>query len=147
VLLAGEPGIGKSRLARELAERARAAGCRVLAGRAYETEGAPPYLPFSEPHREHVRGRPPALVRAQLGDGAAATAALLPNPASRLLTLTGPDGGGKTRLGLQVAADAVDEFDHGVWFVSLAPVAHPDPGDALHDAVGGGRHDGLRAVD
>jgi predicted ATPase len=43
----------------------------------------------------------------------------------RLLTLIGPGGTGKTRLGLQVAADLVDEFDGGVFFVALAPVSDP----------------------
>ena len=41
---------------------------------------------------------------------------------SRLLTLTGPGGIGKTRLSLQIAAAAADEFPDGVWFVPLEPV-------------------------
>ncbi|MGH2427492.1 MAG: adenylate/guanylate cyclase domain-containing protein [Candidatus Limnocylindria bacterium] len=42
--------------------------------------------------------------------------------ANRLVTLTGPGGTGKTRLSLQVAAEMVDAFSGGVYFVPLAPI-------------------------
>jgi len=42
-----------------------------------------------------------------------------------LLTLSGPGGTGKTRLALQVAADLLDTFTHGVFFVALAPISDP----------------------
>jgi predicted ATPase/class 3 adenylate cyclase/DNA-binding CsgD family transcriptional regulator len=42
---------------------------------------------------------------------------------SRLLTLTGSGGAGKTRLALQAAAELVDDFDGGVWVAELAPLS------------------------
>ena len=44
----------------------------------------------------------------------------------RLVTLTGSGGTGKTRLSLQVAAEVLDHFEHGVWFIELAPLVDPD---------------------
>jgi predicted ATPase/class 3 adenylate cyclase len=44
----------------------------------------------------------------------------------RLVTLTGTGGTGKTRLALQVAANLIEKFDHGVWCIELAPLSDPD---------------------
>jgi predicted ATPase/class 3 adenylate cyclase len=43
----------------------------------------------------------------------------------RLVTLTGPGGSGKTRLGLQIAADAIEDFPHGVFWVPLQATSDP----------------------
>src|SRR5580700_2037844 len=45
---------------------------------------------------------------------------------SRLVTIAGPGGIGKSRLALQVAADALDGTGDGVWLAELAPVAEPE---------------------
>lgn len=45
---------------------------------------------------------------------------------SRLITVAGPGGVGKTRVALQAAADSVDRNEDGVWFVNLAPLNEPE---------------------
>jgi class 3 adenylate cyclase/tetratricopeptide (TPR) repeat protein len=83
-LIAGEPGIGKTRLLADVAERAAAQGWLVLFGRAYESEGMPPYRPFVEALGQYVKGGPPGDLRMQLGRGAAEVALLVPELLERV---------------------------------------------------------------
>jgi predicted ATPase/class 3 adenylate cyclase len=69
---------------------------------------------------------------------------------TRLLTLTGPGGTGKTRLSLQIAAEAATSFPDGAFWVPLAPITDPDlvPSTIAH-ALGvhiGGKEDPLERV-
>ena len=77
-LVAGEPGIGKSRLADEFAVQARDRGAPVLWGRCWEAGGAPPYWPWVQILRAYVRARDPDEIREQVGPGAVDVAQILP---------------------------------------------------------------------
>jgi len=78
VLVAGEPGIGKSRLIDELAGRAQARGAFVLVGRSWEAGGAPAYWPWVQALRAYARETDREALGAQLGAGRAELAQLLP---------------------------------------------------------------------
>src|SRR5215468_4492365 len=90
VLLAGEPGIGKTRLIAEVAETARAQGALVLWGRCYEGEAARPFGPFAEALGEYARTAAPEVLRADLGLHAAPLTRLLPLLRERLPDLPDP---------------------------------------------------------
>jgi DNA-binding CsgD family transcriptional regulator len=84
ILLAGEPGIGKTRLLLEFGMRADDDGWTVLVGRAYDSEGTPPYLLFAEALRAYVRSCPPDTLRAQLGKAAREVGRVVPDVYSKL---------------------------------------------------------------
>jgi DNA-binding SARP family transcriptional activator/tetratricopeptide (TPR) repeat protein len=78
-LIGGEPGVGKTRIAEEAGADAAGKGFRVLVGRCYEIEGAPPYVPFVEILEQALAAAPsPEAFRVLLGDDAPEVAKLLP---------------------------------------------------------------------
>src|SRR5688572_18255349 len=78
VVLGGDPGIGKTRLAAELASIASRRGCRVLWGRCYEWEGAPAYWPWVQVLREATLDMDATALRAAFGSGVIDAAEILP---------------------------------------------------------------------
>jgi DNA-binding CsgD family transcriptional regulator len=101
VLLAGEPGIGKTRLAEELAAIAETRGVRVLWGRCYEGEGAPAFWPWVQVLRAAVRDAPLGALT-QLGPAAAGIAQLVPEVAAQ------PDAGSAQGAGTAGAPSDLD---------------------------------------
>lgn len=77
VLLSGEPGIGKTRLAEELVVYARLHGALILEGHFHPELGLP-YLGIREALRDHLRSRPPEAARAEVGSTAPELIKLVP---------------------------------------------------------------------
>jgi tetratricopeptide (TPR) repeat protein len=85
VLLSGEPGAGKTRLAREITIQAAVDGALVLSGGCYEYEATTPYLPFVEAFRRWVREQKNnELLQEILGDVGPQIANLAPEIEQRL---------------------------------------------------------------
>jgi tetratricopeptide (TPR) repeat protein len=85
LLLSGEPGSGKTRLAREVIVQATLDGAVVLSGACYEYEAATPYLPFVEAFRRWVREqKDDAKLREVIGESASQIAKLAPEIETRL---------------------------------------------------------------
>ena len=104
VLITGEPGIGKSRLADELGGRARERGFQVAWGRCWEAGGAPAYWPWVQSLRALLRGADIDDLRAQLGDAGGAIGQLLPE-------LTGATQDTSAQLALDPEAARFRLFD------------------------------------
>jgi tetratricopeptide (TPR) repeat protein len=90
VMLAGEPGIGKTRTARELASHAESQGTQVLWGWCYEEAGAPPYWPWFQPLRSYIQHQDPDQLRSQMGPAAADIAEIIPEVREKLPGLEPP---------------------------------------------------------
>jgi class 3 adenylate cyclase len=102
VLVAGEPGIGKTFLTEHAANYARLRGAQPLLGRCHETEAGIPYLPFVEALRQYVAARPDAELREELGSGAGDVAKIVSEVAARIpdLPATAPLSGEQERYRL-----------------------------------------------
>ena len=90
VTLVGEPGIGKTRIAQELATYAGLRGAQVLWGRCYEEQGVPPYWPWVQAIRSYVRDVDHEQLRSEMGAGAADIAEVVSDVKDRLPDLKPP---------------------------------------------------------
>src|SRR6266852_8174360 len=100
------------------------------------------WLIFQSCADQFLRARAPRTEETQADNAMAPVSATLPAPLTRfvgreaevaevaallaetrLLTLTGPGGAGKTRLALQLASTVADDFPGGVWFVDLSSLS------------------------
>jgi tetratricopeptide (TPR) repeat protein len=84
ILIAGDPGIGKTRLAKQVGESAESKAFKVLWGRCWEGGGAPALWPWIEVIREYARQVDDAALRADLGPQTSHIASLVPELAERL---------------------------------------------------------------
>jgi predicted ATPase len=82
--LAGEPGVGKSRLAQEAAAYARAQGARVVWGRCWEHGGAPAYWPWAQVLRGLSRGIDLAQLSNWMGSSASEIAQIAPEVGNQI---------------------------------------------------------------
>jgi tetratricopeptide (TPR) repeat protein len=90
VTLVGEPGIGKTRTALELATYAGLRQCQVLWGRSYEGTGAPPYWPWVQAIRSYVREHEASQVQQEMGSGAVDIAEIVSEVKERFPKLKPP---------------------------------------------------------
>ena len=90
LLVAGEPGIGKTWLAEHLAGQATTRGARVLWARCWEGGGAPPFWPWAQLLRALTEDLDDQTLAARLGAGAAPVAQLVPGLGERLGTAAPP---------------------------------------------------------
>ena len=90
VVLLGEPGIGKTRLATELMPYAQVRGMQVLIGRCPDSDGAPPYWPWVQLVRTYVSESDIQQLRTEMGVGAADLAQVIPAVREQLQDLLPP---------------------------------------------------------
>jgi tetratricopeptide (TPR) repeat protein len=108
VLISGEPGIGKSRIASEIARISAARGAFAVWGRCWEAGGAPSYWPWVQSLRALIRNKDPEELRRLLGSGATIISQVLPEitemlPDSPVPASTGDPEAARFRLFDEVA--------------------------------------------
>ena len=89
-VVAGEAGIGKTRLSSEAAAYAELRGAHVLWGRCYEGEGSPAYWPWVQVIRAYAQTREPDALKSELGSGASDVAQVVSELRERLPDLAEP---------------------------------------------------------
>jgi len=118
VMLVGEPGIGKTRLAEEFCVYARLRGAQVLTGRSYEGAVEVPYYPFIEAFRQYVATRGDDALRSELGEAGPDLAELISDVRQRLPDLP-------TATPIQGEADRLRLFESATTFLVNASRAAP----------------------
>ena len=90
LLLGGEPGVGKTRLAEELLTEGRRRQLLTVVGNCYDQEGAQPFIPFVEALESLARTMADDELRATLGDAAPEVAKLVPALRQRFSDMPAP---------------------------------------------------------
>lgn len=118
ILLAGEPGIGKTRMAQELADTAGQTGGQVLWGRCHEGQGRPPYWPWIQLIRAYIINCDPERLAVELRSGAAIIAEVVPEIGEKIPDLPQPPA-------LEPDQARFRLFDAVTAFLKNAAVARP----------------------
>jgi DNA-binding CsgD family transcriptional regulator/tetratricopeptide (TPR) repeat protein len=118
LMLVGEPGIGKTRTAQELAAYAETRGAQILWGWCYEEEGAPPFWPWVQLLRAYVQQRDPEQLQLEMGPGAADIAEVISEVRGKLPGLEPP-------LALQLEQARFRLFDSISTFLKNAAQSQP----------------------
>lgn len=118
LMLVGEAGIGKTRIADELASTARRQKARVLWGSCWEGDGAPAFWPWTQVVRAYVQDREATALKAEMGPGAADIAQVIPDVCERLPDLRAPSV-------LESAQEQFRLFDSMTTFLKNAAKAQP----------------------